>query len=158
MRSRVLAPTWKRFGGTEGNNLVEGAIVLPLVISVMFAIVEFAGVLYAQQALQNGVNLATRYAITRQTYAGMTREQSIRKVMKDETPTLAVTDGQITFQNMPLTGGAWTSGTGPPGSIERITVTYTWQLMTPILYPFVGAQTLTIQVHATMKNESELQL
>lgn len=157
MRSKARQ-LWKRFGGNDGVNLVEGAIVLPLVISVMFAIVEFAGVLYAHMALQNGVNLAARYAITRQTLPGLDREASIRKIMKDETPTLLVTDAQITFQSMPLTGGAWTNGTGPAGSIERVTVRYTWKLMTPILYPFVHGQTITIQVHATMKNESELQL
>jgi Flp pilus assembly protein TadG len=48
----------------RGVNLVEAAIVTPLLVLLTFAIIEFATLLYVHEALQNGVSQATRFAIT----------------------------------------------------------------------------------------------
>jgi Flp pilus assembly protein TadG len=133
-------------------------MILPLLILLVFGVMEFGAIMYVQMALQNGVSQATRFAITRNVIAGQTREQSIRTIMRQETPTLTIEDANFTFSNKPLNGGSWTNGTGGPGSIERVTVTYTWTILTPIIRPFFSEDTLTITVSSTMKNESELEL
>jgi len=133
-------------------------MIIPLIALVIFAIMEFATILYVQMALQNGVSQATRFAITRNVIAGQSREQSIRTIMRQETPTLTIDDADFTFSHKPLSGGAWTAGTGGPNTIEKVSVTYEWEILTPILQPFFTTDTLTIRVESTMKNESELQL
>jgi Flp pilus assembly protein TadG len=140
---------------SEGVNLVEAALVLPIMLLTMFGLMEFAIILYVQMALQNGISQATRYGITRQTFLDKTREESIIAVMKRETPTLSLSDGNFTFQNKPLSGGSWTAGTGGENTLERVTVTYDYPIMTPILRPFFSGDVITLEAEATMKNESD---
>lgn len=144
-----------RLRDSEGANLIEAALVLPVMILVMFALTEFALILYVQMALQNGVSQAARYAITRQVLPDKSREASILEILKRETPTLNVGADNISFSHRPLSGGSWASGTGPGNSIERITVTYDYPIMTPILAPFFSDDVITLRAEATMKNESE---
>ena len=74
--------------------------------------------------------------------------------MRSATPTLTIPDGAFTFQHMPVGGTGWVGGTGGPGEIEKVTITYTWPLMTPLLRPFFTGGQLTMKVESTMKNES----
>jgi hypothetical protein len=106
-------------------------------------------------ALQNGVNQGARYAITRSLKPGLTREESIRSVIREEIPTLSVGDEDISFSHMALGGAEWTAGTGPQNSIERITVTYDYPIMSPAIRPFFDDDVLTFTVRSTMKNESD---
>ena len=52
------------FAATRGATLIEAAIITPLFLLLTFSIVEFGAVFYAYLALENGVSLATRYAVT----------------------------------------------------------------------------------------------
>ena len=49
---------------SRGNNLVEAAIVTPLMLFLTFSIIDFATLFYAYLALENGVSQATRFAVT----------------------------------------------------------------------------------------------
>ena len=46
----------------------------PLLLLLTFSIVDFAALFYVYLALENGASQATRYAVTGQVQAGMTRE------------------------------------------------------------------------------------
>ena len=144
-----------RFRSSEGANLIEAALILPIMLLTMFGLMEFALILYIQMALQNGVSQAARYGITRQTMSELSREQSIITILKQETPSLTLANDHISFQNKPLSGGSWTSGTGGGNTLERVTVTYDYHIMTPVLLPFFSGETITLTAQATMKNESE---
>ena len=100
----------------EGGNLLEGAIITPLLLLLTFAIVDFSAMLYVHLALQNGVAQASRYAVTGNVRPGMTREQSIKAVMREATPTLTLTDGAFSFSNLPPGGAGWV---GRPRRRER---------------------------------------
>jgi Flp pilus assembly protein TadG len=145
----------RRLRESDGANLVEAALILPIMMLTMFGLMEFALILYTQMALQNGVAQATRFGITRTVLKDKTREQSIIAVMKQETPTLTLSDGNFSFVHKPLSGGSWEAGTGPANSLERVTVTYDYPIMTPVLRPFFSKDTITLTAEATMKNESE---
>ena len=49
---------------SRGTALAETGIIITLLIPLTFAVLDFAGILYAFQAMQNGVSQATRFAVT----------------------------------------------------------------------------------------------
>ena len=139
---------------SRGAALAETGIIITLLIPITFAVMDFAGILYAFQAMQNGVSQATRYAVTGSSMtdahgAAMTREQSIRQAMRAVTPGFQLGDDAFTFYDV-STGG---SDSGGPNDIVRVTVVYNWQLFTPFLRPFFQSGYVTVRVASTMKNE-----
>jgi Flp pilus assembly protein TadG len=143
----------RRLKSTKGTNLLEMALVLPLLLLITLSIIEFGAMFYAYLALENGVSQATRFGITGATTGTLSRQDSIKAAMRDATPTLTLADSAFTFNYMPQGGSAWLSGPGGPGDLEKVTVNYTWDFMTPLIRPFFTNGQLQIQVSSAMKNE-----
>lgn len=137
----------------RGATLVEAAIMTPLLLLLTFSIIDFAGLFYVYLALENGASQATRYAVTGQVISGQTREQSIKAAMRAATPTLTIDDGMFSFSHLPPGGTTWVAGTGAEGDIGKVTITYPWNLMTPLIRPFFTNGQLVIRVESAMKNE-----
>ena len=148
---------FRRFSGSQGATLVEAAIITPLLILVTFAIVDFGALLYVNLALQNGVSQAARYGVTGNVMPGLTRTSSIMAAMRDATPTLTLDDSAFVFSHLPPGATAWVGGTGGPGDIDKVTVNYNWQIMTPLIRPFFTNGEINFSVEASMKNESRFQ-
>src|SRR5262249_30715637 len=129
---------------------IEAAIAIPLLLVVTFAIIDFGVLFYINLALENGVSQAVRYGITGNTNSGMTRQASIQSVMRSSTPTLTLTDDNFQFSH--LAGGVWIDGSGGPGDVEKLTVTYTHQMFVlKWLFPPNGR--VQLQAESSMKNE-----
>ncbi|MGH9374338.1 MAG: TadE/TadG family type IV pilus assembly protein [Vicinamibacterales bacterium] len=143
----------KGLRGVDGANLLEAAIITPLILILTFGMIEFASIFYVFLALQNGVSQATRFGVTGNTTGSMSREDSIKNAMRQATPTLAIPDTAFTFRHMPQGGTSWVSGTGGPSAVERVTVAYTWTFFTPLMRPFFPTGQMTVRVDSTMKNE-----
>jgi Flp pilus assembly protein TadG len=143
----------------EGANLLEAAVITPLLLLMTFAIVDFAAMLYVHLALQNGVAQASRYAVTGNARPGMNREQSIKVVMREATPSLTLNDGAFSFSNLPPGGNAWVGGLGGPNAIDKVRITYTWTVLTPVLRPFFSRTNgqMNFVVESAMRNESRFQ-
>ena len=99
-----------RWNSSRGANLVEMAMVLPLLLLLTFAIVDFSSLFYVYLALENGVSLATRYGVTGQQMNDpmnptqlLSREDSVKVAMRQATPTLVIPDTAFTFEHL-LTG------------------------------------------------------
>ena len=127
---------------------------MSIMVPVTFTVLDFAGILYAYLAMQNGVSQATRFAVTGNTSTDssgttLSRDQSIRQAMRSSTPGFGLDDSAFTFYNLSKS----TSGTGGPKDLIRVTVTYDWQLLTPFLRPFFPSGRVTIAVSSTMRNE-----
>lgn len=150
---RRALPCLRRLADARGANLVEAALVTPLLLLLTFSVVDFASLFYVYLALENGVSQASRYSVTGQQEAGMTREDSIKLAMRHATPTLTLADDVFTFSHLPVGGGAWVAGAGGPADIGKVTVTYTWTLMTPLLRPFFDDGRIDLVVESAMKNE-----
>ena len=146
-----------RVRSTRGANLLEAAIVTPLMLLLTFGIVEFSMVFYAYLALQNGVSQATRYGVTGNTSGSLSRVDSIRTAMRQSTPNFNIPDSAFTFEHMAAGSGAWTGGTGGPGEVEKVTIVYSWSFFTPLMRPFFPTGRLTLRVDSVMKNESRFQ-
>jgi Flp pilus assembly protein TadG len=139
--------------------MLEAAIVMPLLVLLTFGIVEFSSVFYVYLALENGVGQATRFAVTGATLADpdtgapLSREGSIRAAMRRATPTLTIDDAAFSFQHMAPGAAGWTGGAGGSSDIEKVSVDYTWTLLTPWIRPFFPGGEVNLRVDSTMKNE-----
>jgi Flp pilus assembly protein TadG len=136
---------------------VEAALITPLLLILTFSIVDFGALLYVYLAMESGVSQATRFAVTGTPVTGMTREESIRAAMRDATPTLTLADTDFTFTHLTPGSSTWASGAGGPDDIGRVTVNYTWTLMTPLIRPFFPGGQVNVRVESAMKNERQWQ-
>jgi Flp pilus assembly protein TadG len=157
MTTQPIARRVTRIRDSRGATLVEAAIITPLLLLMTFSIVDFAGVFYVWMALENGASQATRYAVTGQLKSGMTREQTIKAAMREATPTLTLDDGMFSFSHLKPHETVWTSGTGAEDDIGKVTVTYQWTLMTPLIRPFFTGGVINLKVESAMKNEKSFQ-
>lgn len=160
---------WKKapgtfFHDTAGANLVEAALILPLLLMLTFGIVDFASMFYVYLALENGASVATRYAITgaqmndpNNPGSKLSRDESIKSAMRQATPTITIADADFTFTHMAPGGSSWSGGSGGPGDVGRVTVQHTWTPLTPILVPFLTNGKLQVSVDSAMKNEAKFQ-
>ena len=137
----------------RGATMIEAAIMTPLLLLLTFSIVDFACLFYVYLALENGASQATRYAVTGQVIAGQSREESIKTAMRQATPTLTIGDNMFSFSHLPPGASTWVSGTGAENDIGKVTVTYTWNLMTPLIRPFFTNGQIVFRVESAMKNE-----
>ena len=143
----------RRLKDSRGNNIVEMALVMPLLFLLTFSIVDFASMFYVYLALENGVSQAARYGVTGNVLAGKTRDESIREAMRSATPTLTIEDDAFTFSHLVPGTVNWLPGSGNPTEISRVRVTYTWALMTPFIREFFPDGQINIAVESAMLNE-----
>jgi Flp pilus assembly protein TadG len=148
---------WKRLKDTTGANMLEAAIITPLLLLLTFAIADFGALLYVELALQNGLSQASRYGVTGQAMPNMDHAASVRAAMRQATPTLTLADNAFTFQHMAIGGNAWIAGTGGPNEIEKVTVDYDWNIITPVIKPFFTGGKIHFTVESAMKNEERFQ-
>ncbi len=147
-----------RLRSTRGATLVEAAVITPLLLLITFSIVDFGSLFYCYLALENGVSQATRFAVTGNVLSdpsgtALDRAGTIMAAMRQATPTLNIPDSAFTFQHMPVGGSSFVAGVGGANDIEKVTVDYTWQLLTPVLRPFFTNGQLHFTVSSMMKNE-----
>ena len=155
-RPSVSSPTGRvlrRLADPTGTSLVETALILPLLLLLTFALVDFASLFYAYLALENGVGQATRYGVTGAQVAGSTREESIRSAMRDATPSLTIADDAFAFSHLRPGSAVWLGGAGGPNDIDKVTVNYTWTFFTPLVRAFFAGGQVTLTVESAMKNE-----
>ena len=151
--------SFRRLSDAKGANIVEAAVMTPLLLLLTFAIVDFSSMFYAYLALEHGVSQATRLAITGRTIAtpiggAQDRQASIKQRMREAAPTLTIPDSAFSFSFMAPGTSTWSGGLGGPGDVGRVTVSYDWQFMTPLIRPFFTGGGLTLRVESTMKNEA----
>ena len=146
-----------RMRSSRGNTLVEAAIITPLLLLLTFSIFEFGALFYVYLSLQNGVTQATRYAVTGRTDPNSSRAESIRSAMRRATPTLTLSDGAFSFHHMTPGAANWSGGVGGPTDIEKVTVNYTWDIMTPLMRPFFTGGKIDFTVESAMRNEGVFQ-
>ena len=150
-----------RLRDATGTSLVEAALITPLLLLLTLSIVDFGALFYCYLALENGVSQATRYGVPGNLMddpaspgTKLSRADSIKTAMRLATPTLTINDSAFAFNHMVPGGAAWVGGVGGPEDIEKVSVTYTWNLFNPVLWAFFPGGTITLNVDSSMKNES----
>jgi Flp pilus assembly protein TadG len=143
----------RRLKDSRGANIVEMALVLPLLFLLTFSIVEFGSLFYVYLALENGVSQAARFGVTGNISGALSREDSIRAAMRDATPTLTINDNDFAFSHLTPGTVDWLAGSGNPGDVGKVEVTHNWKLMTPFVSEFFASNMITIKVQSAMLNE-----
>src|SRR5262245_2684872 len=154
----------KHLRGEKGATMIEAALITPLVLLLTFSIVDFGTMFFVYLAMENGAAQATRYGVTGNNMddpdhpgTPLSRTDSIKLAFRQATPSLTLPDTAFTFSHLAVGGTSWLAGTGGPNEIDKVTVTYTWDLMTPLLRPFFTNGQLTLTVDSAMKNEGRFQ-
>ncbi|HEY0285247.1 MAG TPA: TadE/TadG family type IV pilus assembly protein [Vicinamibacterales bacterium] len=156
-----MSPMLKKFlRGCDGNNLIESAMVTPLLMLLTFGIIDFASMFHVYLSMESGISQATRFAVTGSTKpdpgkpgSPMGREGTIKAAMQDASPSLNTNAMTFTFSHMTPGSTSWAGGAGGPGDIGRVTVDYSWEPLTPILKPFLADGKMTLSVESAMKIE-----
>ncbi len=146
---------WLRrwYKDTAGANIVEAALITPLLLLLTFSIIDFASLFYVYMALENGVSQAARYGVTGNSRTGMSHEASIIAAMRDATPTLTIGNDAFVFTHMRPGSAVWEAGAGDPTDISRVAVTYPWSIMTPLVSRLFPGGEIVIRVESAMLNE-----
>ncbi len=126
----------------SGQSLVEFALVAPLFFLLIFGVIDFGRLFFTQATLQHALREAGRYAVTGNKLPGTnpdtsqpyTRVESIKQAAKKAAMGLDV--GAITVSSQ--SGGAGSAG--GPGDRVTVSITYTLQLITPIIGKFYNPQ------------------
>jgi len=153
----------------KGQALVEFALVAFVLFSILFAIIDLAMMFYVNLTMQHAVRAGTRYAVTGQTLTGNSTPadrlaamiQTIRNnsnglydknLNSPKDPVVSIIHpGGVSYAN--YTGTPQSGTTGNPNDIIVVRLTYKWQLLTPLLKPFLPNGIYTFTVKSTMKNE-----
>ena len=143
----------KRHRGAKGQSLIEMALVMPILMLVTFSIVDFGVLFYTHLSLESAVSQAVRYGITGGAIQGMSRQESMKSVLRRSAPTLTIDDNDISFSR--LAGGNWVAGLGGPGDVERLSIDYTHKVL--ILAPFFANGQINLHAESAMKNEDRFE-
>jgi Flp pilus assembly protein TadG len=112
-----------KFGSQKGAAMVEFAIVLPLLLLIVFGIIEFGIIFYDQQVITNASREGARYGIVSQT-PRVTQAQ-IRQRVKDYCFNNLITFGST--NRTPVDADIDTTAKIAPGfPIDDLRVTVRW--------------------------------
>ncbi len=141
----------------RGQSLLEMALVLPMFLMLICAVVDFSHVFYVEMTLQNALREAGRFATTGNHLAdpnnpgqNLSRVNSIIATAQQAASGLNVTSNSINISS--VAGGAGSAG--GPGDIVTISMSSSVPVLTPIMAQFFkpnGAYNFTVSV--TFKNE-----
>jgi hypothetical protein len=156
--------TLPRLWNSRGSTLVEYALVLPMLVWLIFAVIEFGHYGFVQHSIQFATREGVRLALVGRTLTNpngtsMSREQSIVKKIQD-CAAVAVPPGKLSISIYPVNadftdpnGWLGTQDAGLPGSNMRVRTRYDYAFITPVIGAFFPNGHATISAQATYRNE-----
>ena len=155
----------------KGSSAIEFAILFPIFIFLIFSIIEFGFLMFLNSVVNNAVTEAGRVGITGSNYAfrqvlepgedPLSRDQYVEKALKDKMGPLAdygildvKTQKYSNLGTLSLGGGGSTLGFGSSGEIVVYNVTFTADILSPLLVPFIGTNgKYVITAQTVLQNE-----
>lgn len=147
----------------KGATAVEMALIAPIFFMLMIGTIEGALILTAQQLMEHATFNTSRLAKTGFTASGQTQAQTVTQILNQElqslgllidTDQVTMTSTAYTTFNMIGTPGQGTSGLGTPEQIVVYTVSYPWELFTPLMSSVMGTEgVLTLTSRIVVRNE-----
>jgi Flp pilus assembly protein TadG len=153
----------------KGSSLVEFAMVFPLLMVLIFAVMDFGVYFFIQHSMQFATREGVRLALVGRTIADpnnpstqLSREASIAQMIRSKA-SVAVRPADVSVYVFPVDAtftdpSGWQTAApnaGLAGSYMRVKTRYTYQLITPLaLVGFILPSKLrVIEVQATYRNE-----
>ena len=144
----------------SGATVVEMAIVAPVFLLVMLALVELSLMFFTTLTMQYAVREGARYAITGQSKLDpRTGKQQRFTAVIDTIEDNALGMYEKVSPLISVNGKAYPEGTytdgmfGAPGSINVLQLDCDWAVTTPLLSQFFSGGRYRFTVAATMRNE-----
>jgi Flp pilus assembly protein TadG len=131
----------------RGSTAVEMALLMPVFLLVFVGMTELSLVITAQVLLENATYNASRLAKTGYTSNGQTQLQTVQKVLNTELQSFGslidvskVTLSSIAYNSFSASAAnnGGTKGLGAQQQIVVYTVSYPWQLFTPMMSAIIG--------------------
>ena len=140
----------KKFCKENGQSMVEFAIILPVLLLIVFGVIDFGWLFYNQSALNNSAREGARYAVVNTAievgHTAAERDADIRAKVLAVSPSSITTDmvTTITYSdtNNNLLGDV------------TILVTTNVKILTPLMGIFSSNQQKAIHAHVTMRVET----
>jgi len=118
--------------GSRGQGLVEFALVLPLILLLLFAILDFGRAIYAYSTIGDAARTASRVAIVDQNL------NLIQTKAADQAVALGIapTDVSVAYLTSDLSGPC---NPLELGCVAEVTVPYDFTAITPVISNIVGS-------------------
>ncbi|MGD8318834.1 MAG: pilus assembly protein [Gemmatimonadota bacterium] len=134
--------SWHR--DRSGQAMVEFALVTPLLLILILAVVDFSRAWYAHQVITNTAREALRAAVVdNPAYTQEAMKAQINDQLK--VASLDPSRAGISFDG-------WRSGTGNPATIE-LTYRFDFDILGPLMEWAAGDRTVTLHSRFIMRNE-----
>lgn len=143
----------------SGATLVEMAIIAPVFLLVLVAIIELSMMFFATLTMQYAVREGARFAVTGRSSESATGTQQryatvIAKIKDNSLGMYDRTSPQISVNGTKYSTSAYNNGMfGAPGDIVVIQLDCSWPVTTPMLSSFFTNGVYRFAVAATMRNE-----
>ena len=124
----------RRLRGGRGQTLVEFALMMPLFALLLFGLLDFGRVVWAQNTVSEAAREASRVGIVSPS-ASSSKYDSIRSAAIQRGPGIGLTAGDVTGQS--CADCFYPDGAASGGRVV-VTVTKQIQLLTPIVAQVVG--------------------
>lgn len=149
--TRATAPRWGS-KGDRGSAFVEFALVSPLLLLLMFGVLDFGRLFFTELTIQHALREAGRFAVTGNHLpnpggGSWPRVYSIKQVAQQSAAGLDLTNIKITS----VRGG--TNHAGGPSDTVTISLTTSLKLLTPLVADFFPQGASKITASTTFKNE-----
>jgi len=148
----------------QGATLVEFALILPILILFIFAIVDFGRYFFIQHTLQYATREGMRLALVGGTITReeelLDRTDSMRTIIREKA-SLAINPDDLQINIFEVNPDfsdpdSWeeeTSDAGEPDAIMRVRTRYNLNFITPIIGSFFPENSILVQVQGTYRNE-----
>jgi len=161
-----MTMTRRTLHGRKGATIVEFAMVFPLLLLLMFGVMDFGFYYFVQHSLQFATREGVRLALVGRTIADpsgsgtqLGRVESIVATIRSKAA-VAVRPADVSISVFPVdatfadpTGWQNTLDAGLPGSYMRVRSRYTYRFITPLIGALVPGRSKVIEVQATYRNE-----
>jgi Flp pilus assembly protein TadG len=150
--------------GSKGVTIMEFSLVLPLLLVLIFTIVDFGIYSFIAHTVQFATREGVRLALVGRTVTDpngnmLTREASIIQTIDDKAR-IAVSPSNLQISIFPVeadfsdpVGWQNTQDAGGPGNYMRVRTVYQYKFVTPLLAALVPNGKLSIRAQATYRNE-----
>jgi Flp pilus assembly protein TadG len=149
----------------RGATIVEFALVFPLLLLLMFGVMDFGFYFFVQHSLQFATREGVRLALVGRTINdgsgnAMSREASIVQTIRSKA-SVAVKPANVLVYIYPVNTNfadpavldTTQNSAGLPGSYMRVKTRYTYRFITPLVGALVPGRSKVIEVQATYRNE-----
>lgn len=143
----------------RGATVVEFALIIPLLLILLMAIIELGALFWVNMTMQHAVREGARYAITGRfdldpnpNPADRLRPAAVAEKIK--LSSLGLYDSVVTDMVVTDPDGNVLAGFGGPGETLVIKLQCSWPLLTPLIRPFFDGGLYNFEVSSTMRNEN----